>query len=129
MLSHVCTGITDFERALAFYSKVLAELGLAQTLTTTTAPVAGWSKPGQRRPSFFIGTPFDGEAATAGNGQMTAFEAEDRASVDRAYAAALAHGGSGEGEPGLRPHYHENYYAAYFRDPDGNKLCAVCHSA
>ena len=48
--------------------------------------------------------------------------------MDRAYAVALANGGTSEGAPGLRPEYHEHYYGAYFRDPDGNKLCVACHS-
>jgi lactoylglutathione lyase len=60
---------------------------------------------------------------------MTAFMADTRAMVDAAHAAALAHGGTCEGPPGLRPAYHEHYYGAYFRDPDGNKLCVVCHEA
>ena len=63
-----------------------------------------------------------------GNGQMTAFLAADRATVDRAHAVALAQGGHCEGPPGLRPEYHANYYGAYFRDPDGNKLCVACHA-
>ena len=58
---------------------------------------------------------------------MTAFLANDREAVDAAYAVALANGGTSEGPPGLRPEYHQNYYGAYFRDPDGNKLCVVCH--
>ena len=58
---------------------------------------------------------------------MVAFLAESRAVVDRAYVVALASGGTPEGAPGLRPEYHENYYGAYFRDPDGNKLCVACH--
>ncbi len=53
--------------------------------------------------------------------------ASDRATVDRCHAAARAHGGQSEGSPGLRPHYHANYYGAYFRDPAGNKLCVCCH--
>jgi lactoylglutathione lyase len=59
---------------------------------------------------------------------MTAFLAASRALVDRAHETALAHGGTSEGPPGLRPEYHANYYGAYFRDPDGNKLCVACHS-
>jgi lactoylglutathione lyase len=59
---------------------------------------------------------------------MTAFLAAHRATVDRCHALALAHGGRCEGPPGLRPHYHADYYGAYFRDPDGNKLCVVCHT-
>jgi catechol 2,3-dioxygenase-like lactoylglutathione lyase family enzyme len=59
---------------------------------------------------------------------MVAFLAESRALVERAFAVALANGGISEGTPGLRPEYHEHYYGAYFRDPDGNKLCVACHS-
>jgi hypothetical protein len=58
---------------------------------------------------------------------MIALLAPDRAAVDRCHAVALAHGGSSEGAPGLRPHYHANYYGGYFRDPAGNKLCVCCH--
>jgi lactoylglutathione lyase len=58
---------------------------------------------------------------------MTAFLAPDRAAVDAVHALALAHGGSDAGPPALRPEYHANYYGAYLRDPDGNKLCVVCH--
>jgi lactoylglutathione lyase len=75
-----------------------------------------------------VGAPFDGQSASAGNGQMTAFTAPDRATVDRCHALSLEHGGHCEGPPGLRPQYHADYYGAYFRDPDGNKLCVVCHS-
>ena len=59
---------------------------------------------------------------------MVAFLAETRAAVDRAHAVALAHGGRDEGAPGPRPEYHAHYYGAYVRDPDGNKLCFVCHA-
>jgi catechol 2,3-dioxygenase-like lactoylglutathione lyase family enzyme len=59
---------------------------------------------------------------------MVAFLAETRAIVDRAYVVALTHGGTLEGAPGLRPEYHAHYYGAYFRDPDGNKLCVACHT-
>ena len=80
-------------------------------------------------PKLFIGPAFDGNEARAGNGNHAAFLAPDRATVDAFHKAALAHGGSDEGTPGLRPHYHPNYYGAYVRDPEGNKLQAVCHSA
>jgi hypothetical protein len=73
------------------------------------------------------GAPFDGEIAAPGNGQMTAFLAPSRAAVDRCNEAALSGGGACEGPPELRPEYHANYYGAYFCDPEGNKLCAVCH--
>jgi lactoylglutathione lyase len=58
---------------------------------------------------------------------MTVLLAPHRAAVDAAYDIGLAHGGSGDGAPGLRPEYHAHYYGAYLRDPDGNKLCVVCH--
>ena len=78
---------------------------------------------------FLIGYPFDGNTAAPGNGPMTAFLASTRAIVDQCHAIALAHGGTCEGPPGLRAHYHPHYYGAYFRDPDGNKLAVACHAA
>jgi catechol 2,3-dioxygenase-like lactoylglutathione lyase family enzyme len=81
------------------------------------------------RPFFVICTPYDGQPHQPGNGQMVAFMAANRAAVRAAHQTALAQGGQCEGPPGLRPHYHVNYYGAYFRDPDGNKICVVCHDA
>ena len=128
MLSHVFVGVGDFDRALAFYTPVLATLGLTQRFCERDRPWAGWQRPGQARPLFLIGAPFDGQAPVAGNGAMNAFLAADRATVRAVHAAALAHGGRCEGPPGLRPHYHPDYYGAYFRDPDGNKLAVACHT-
>lgn len=127
MFSHVFVGVRDFPRAVAFYTPVLAALGLVQRFVEPERPWAGWQLPGQARPFFLIGTPFDGQAHDAGNGQMTAFLATSRGQVKQVYALALAHGGSSEGAPGLRPEYHAHYYGAYFRDPEGNKLCVACH--
>ncbi|MFP1131055.1 VOC family protein [Asticcacaulis sp. W401b] len=128
MFSHVFIGISDFERALAFYRPLMQVLGTPERFCDDQRPWAGWqSEPGPR-PLFLIGRPFDGEPA-AGNGQMVAFMAKDRATVDRTYTTALANGGTCEGPPGLRPQYHANYYGAYVRDPDGNKLCVACHFA
>lgn len=76
--------------------------------------------------ALWLCPPFDGQAASAGNGTMVALDASDWEQVDRFHAAALAHGGASEGAPGLRPQYHADFYAAYVRDPDGNKLAAVC---
>jgi catechol 2,3-dioxygenase-like lactoylglutathione lyase family enzyme len=78
-------------------------------------------------PHLWVTSPFDGMPATTGNGTMVSFLAETRAAVDAFYAAALSHGGIDEGPPGLRPHYGPTFYAAYVRDPDGNKANAVCY--
>lgn len=127
MYSHVFVGITDFERALTFYTPVLNALNLQLRFCERERPWAGWQKPSEARPLFLIGKPFEGDHLP-GNGHMLAFLADSRAQVDAVYEAALANGGSSEGPPGLRPEYHANYYGAYFRDTEGNKLCVACHA-
>ena len=127
MFSHIHVGVTDFRRAFAFYAPLMEELGLALKFSEPETPWAGWMKPGVARPLFLIGHPFDGGPADPGKGQMVAFLAADRGSVDRCHALALRHGGTDAGAPGLRPQYHPNFYGAYVRDPDGNKLCVCCH--
>ena len=119
--------MTDFDAAFDFYRALMAELGLELRFCEREKPWAGWQSAGGARPLLVIGRPFNGQPHHPGNGQMVALNAANRAMVQRAYATALAHGGSDEGEPGLRPHYHADYYGAYFRDPAGNKLCVVCH--
>ena len=127
MFSHIFVGVSDFERALAFYNPVLSVLRIKARFCERKRPWAGWQSSPGPRPLFLIGAPYDEMAHGRGNGQMVAFLAESRALVDKAYAVALSNGGTSEGAPGLRPEYHEHYYGAYFRDPDGNKLCVVCH--
>lgn len=129
MFSHVMVGVGDFDRALAFYRPVLGALGIAYRFQDDARPWAGWQSSPGPRPLFLIGRPHDGQAHHAGNGQMVAFLAKSRARVDEVHALALQHGGTCEGPPGLRPEYHAHYYGAYFRDPDGNKMCVVCHEA
>ncbi|GLS87974.1 hypothetical protein GCM10010873_29480 [Cypionkella aquatica] len=87
----------------------------------------GYGPKGAENPLIWINQPFDGKPATVGNGSMPAFHATTRAAVDAFHAAALASGGRDEGAPGLR--YSPNFYACYVRDPDGNKLSAVCTAA
>ena len=129
MFSHIYVGVKDFERALAFYNPLMVALGNKARFCERERPWAGWqSNPGPR-PLFVIGAPYDQLAHEQGNGQMVAFLAEARSIVDMAYSVAIANGGLSEGQPGLRPEYHSNYYGAYFRDPEGNKLCVACHSA
>ena len=128
MFSHVFIGVGDFERALAFYTPLAAVLGIELRFCDKSRPWAGWQSIPGPRPLLIIGTPYDGQPHAAGNGQMVAFLAASREIVDRAHEVALDHGGRSEGAPGLRPEYHEHYYGAYFRDPDGNKLCVACHA-
>jgi catechol 2,3-dioxygenase-like lactoylglutathione lyase family enzyme len=128
MFSHIFVGVTDFDRALAFYSPVMEALGIQLRFCEPGRPWAGWKSDPGPRPLFLIGKPHEG-LHEAGNGQMTAFLAESRALVDAVYEVALANGGTPDGAPGLRPQYHAHYYGAYFRDPDGNKLCVACHRA
>jgi catechol 2,3-dioxygenase-like lactoylglutathione lyase family enzyme len=129
MFSHVTIGVRDFEAAFHFYCELAAVLGLELKFREDARPWAGWKSPGCDRPLFIVTAPFDGNPASSGNGSMTAFVAGSRRQVDAAYETALAAGAASEGEPGLRPEYHPHYYGAYFRDPDGNKLCVCCHGA
>jgi catechol 2,3-dioxygenase-like lactoylglutathione lyase family enzyme len=125
MFSHVTLGTNDWQRARPFWIAMMDVLG-HPVMFERDGGIAFGLPTG---PKTFIGPPFDGHEARAGNGVHIAYLVPDRATVDAFHAAALAHGGSDEGAPGLRAHYHPNYYGAYVRDPDGNKLQAVCHSA
>ena len=118
MLGYVTVGTNDLARAAKFYDAIAAELGVGRMMEFPTG--IAWGAPGG---GAGIGAmlPFDGKPATVGNGVMFALEAKDSAQVDRLHAIAMANGGSDEGAPGLRG---GGFYAAYFRDPDGNKLNA-----
>jgi len=128
LLSQVFIGVSDFERALAFYRALMPVLGVQERFCDPSRPWAAWQSHPDPRPLLLVGTPFDGRPHEPGNGQMAALLAPSRASVDVTHAVALAHGGRCEGPPGLRPDYHAHYYGAYFRDTEGNKLCVVCHA-
>ena len=127
MFSHVFLGISDFERALAFYDPLMAALGFEPRFRDPERPWAGWHGPGGGRPLLLIGRPYDRAPHQPGNGQMVALLAGSRDAVTLAHRVALAHGGRCEGPPGWRPEYHAGYFGAYFRDPDGNKLAVACH--
>ena len=127
MLSHVMLGVSDFDLAMAFYKPLMAALGIECRFVDRSRPWSGWQSSSRSRPLFLIGRPHDRGPHHPGNGQMVALLANSRRLVDQVHATALSHGGTCEGRPGLRPEYHEHYYGAYFRDPDGNKLCVVCH--
>jgi catechol 2,3-dioxygenase-like lactoylglutathione lyase family enzyme len=123
MYSHVTLGSNDFGRAKKFWDAVMEVLG-HPVLFDLPNLLAYGTPVGEK---LFILSPFDGGEARPGNGVHAAFKVDSRAKVDAFHAAALANGGTDEGPPGLRPHYHPNYYGTYVRDPDGNKVQAVCH--
>jgi catechol 2,3-dioxygenase-like lactoylglutathione lyase family enzyme len=127
MFSYVSLGTRDLARAIRFYDAALAPLGhqrIADYDPDGHSAAWGQDDPG---PHLWLTQPFDGKPVSFGNGTMVSLLADTRAAVDACHAAALAHGGSDEGAPGLRPQYGPNFYAAYVRDPDGNKLNAVCY--
>jgi catechol 2,3-dioxygenase-like lactoylglutathione lyase family enzyme len=119
---YLTLGTNDVARAARFYDAALAPLGLIRRATYDEE--VGYGLEGDSRTRLWITKPFDGNPASVGNGTMPALVAPDPAAVDAFYKAALAAGGSDEGAPGLRP-YGPAFYAAYVRDPDGNKLSAV----
>lgn len=123
MLLYVTLGTNDMLRARSFYDAILPVLGYRRQREAEEE--IGYAADGDTRCRLWIVTPFNRRMATVGNGSMVALHAESRADVDAFHAAALAHGGTDEGKPGLRS-YHAHFYAAYVRDPDGNKICAVC---
>lgn len=122
MILYMTFGTNDLERAQAFYGPVLATLGPVREFGGRNE--VGYGRPEDADPRLYITAPYDGAPATRGNGTMLALTAPTRAAVRDFHAAALAHGGSDEGAPGLR--YAEHFYSCYVRDPDGNKLSAVC---
>jgi catechol 2,3-dioxygenase-like lactoylglutathione lyase family enzyme len=123
---YLTLGTNDLTRAARFYDATLAPLGLIRRATEDTE--LGYGLPDDRRTRLWITVPYDGQPATNGNGTMPAFVAPSRQAVDAFHKAALAASGTDEGAPGLRP-YGPGFYAAYVRDPDGNKLSAVHEGA
>ncbi|HEX7758035.1 MAG TPA: VOC family protein [Caulobacteraceae bacterium] len=121
MIAYSTLGVNDMDRAIRFYDAVFAPLGAVRDATSATW--TGYSRAGERG-KFFLTRPFDKARATHGNGTMLAFLAQDRAAIDAFHAAALKEGGTDEGPPGVREGMNPVFYAAYVRDPDGNKLCA-----
>lgn len=127
MISHVHVGVGDFQRAFELYSAVLSELGWRHRFTDLSRPWAAWQPAESERPLFVIGRPHNGQPARPGNGQMVALTASRRAQVIAFHRRATALGCRDEGAPGLRPEYHADFYGAYVRDLDGNKICVCCH--
>ena len=125
VLSHITLGTNDVDRAARFYDATLGVLGFAR-LPKPVGIALAYERAGAL-PTICICQPADGRPATWANGSHLAFTAASRIQVEAFHEQALATGGSNEGEPGWRRHYAPNYYAAYVRDPDGNKLEVVCH--
>ncbi|WP_426153296.1 VOC family protein [Pseudomonas sp. DC3000-4b1] len=127
MYSHIIVGARDLKRLVAFYDQVLPRIGLVPMPEEQDGGPAGkgWQLPGKRWPQFFVQEPFNGQPASPGNGHQVSFACGTREQVDAAWAVALANGASDEGAPGLRARYAPDYYGAYCRDPEGNKLCFV----
>ena len=126
MIGYVTLGTNDREKSAKFYDALCGELGVGRMMENEQ--FIAWGKP-DGGAGIGLTKPFDGNAASVGNGVMVALEAKDEGQVQKLYDLALANGGTSEGAPGPRPEYHEHYYGAYFRDPEGNKLCVACHSA
>jgi catechol 2,3-dioxygenase-like lactoylglutathione lyase family enzyme len=125
MFDHTGLSVSDFDRAKAFYEGALAPLGITFQFEvpmehTGGVRVGGF---GTERPQFWLH-----EAGKQVPSIHVAFSAGTRADVDAFYQAAMVAGGTDNGKPGLRPHYHEHYYGAFVRDPDGNNIEAVCHT-
>ncbi len=122
IIRYITLGSRDLARSRAFYDPVLAPLAL-QLLYADDSFVGYGPAAGQAQ--LYLCKPYDGQPASAGNGTMLALNAASRAQVDAVHAAAMTAGGADAGAPGLRD-YAPNFYAAYFRDLDGNKLAIVC---
>jgi len=118
MLGYMTLGTNDLERAAKFYDAIAAELGTSRMMEWPGA--IAWGTPGGGA-GIGLTEPFNGEAATVGNGVMAALEASSVEQIHRLHEIAMANGGTCEGPPGPRG---DGFYAAYFRDPDGNKLNA-----
>lgn len=122
MIGYATVGTNDLEKARGFYDALTEVIG-AKRVMQLDEGFTGYGKD-MSQPMLCVTPPFNGEKATPGNGAMVALQAESRAQVDALHAKALELGASDEGAPGIREPAEMGFYAAYFRDLDGNKLCA-----
>ena len=122
MIGYTTVGTNDLEKSRSFYDALLETIG-AKRLMQLDEGFTGYGKE-MGAPMLCVTPPFNGEPASVGNGMMVALEAESRDEVDALHAKALELGAADEGAPGIREPEEMGFYAAYFRDPDGNKLCA-----
>ena len=124
MIGYVTLGTNDLDRAARFYDALLAEIGAGRFMQSER--FVAWAV-APDKPSLGVIKPWDGNPATVGNGVMAGIAVDSRDKVDRIHARALELGGRDEGPPGLRADGGEGFYAAYFRDLDGNKLDVFCY--
>ena len=124
MIHHVSVGTNDIKRARAFYEPLMSLIGFRLLKSSDKAVQFGSSDI-----MFSLEMPINGLPATPGNGVHIAFQAPDRQTVRRFHEAAIANGATDEGTPGIRENYNANYYGAFVRDPDGNKIEAVTYTA
>jgi catechol 2,3-dioxygenase-like lactoylglutathione lyase family enzyme len=132
MIDHIGICPADLERSRHFYNSALGALGIRQVMEITPDQSGGYHGIGygdESKPVFWLSTNprYAIDQNTRRDGMHLAFKAESRAAVDAFYAAALENGGHDNGGPGIRPHYHPAYYAAFVIDPDGINVEAVCH--
>nr|WP_255699383.1 VOC family protein [Luteimonas sp. Y-2-2-4F] len=132
MIDHMGISPADIENARQFYDAALKPLGITNVMEVAPEQTGGYHGIGYgtgRKPFFWLNRDSRNSAPEGprGTGVHVAFEAEGRAAVDAFYAAAMAQGGRDNGPPGIRPHYHPAYYAAFVIDPDGVNVEAVCH--
>jgi catechol 2,3-dioxygenase-like lactoylglutathione lyase family enzyme len=126
IVDHLGLQVSDYSRALRFYRQALSPLGISVVMQVTKEETGSYEGAGfgrDEKPSFWIGA---GDRTAPG--VHVAFVAENRAAVDRFFEAALAAGGVDNGAPGIRAHYHPNYYGAFVLDPEGHNIEAVCHA-
>jgi catechol 2,3-dioxygenase-like lactoylglutathione lyase family enzyme len=119
VIDHVILDVRDYAASKRFYERALAPLEYEVILEMGNG--CGFGQRG--KPDFWVA-----ERGSPQTGVHVAFQSPDRTTVDRFHEAAIAAGGTDNGPPGVRPHYHEHYYAAFVRDPDGNNVEAVCHA-
>lgn len=128
LLDHVSIGVPDIEQARPFYDAVMAALGACKAYDRGTALGYGERCNANDIASTFLAVYLD-PAEVGTSKRHWCFKAASREHVHAFFEAGLSAGGQSDGDPGLRPHYHGDYYAAFLVDPAGNRIEAVCHAA
>jgi catechol 2,3-dioxygenase-like lactoylglutathione lyase family enzyme len=126
MFAYATVGTNNFEKSVQFFDAVMKALGLQRTHDYSEHGWLAYGLDAESSLTLWLCKPHNQLPATAGNGSMVGFQANSRAKVDAFHAAALANGGTSEGDPGLRENYGPDIYVAYVRDPEGNKFSAIC---